>query len=96
MLDQETTEFLIKCANNVVMSDKRWKLAKLDLKLLKADIRLETDWEEALGKSKPTVAEKDDFILRATANEEKEVIDLECQKDYCKMIYDINYLQNSV
>ena len=96
MLDQETTEFLIRVANNVVMSDKRWNLAKMDLKLLRADLRLETDWEEALGKSKPTVAEKDDFILRATAEMEKEVIDLECQKDYCKMIYDINYLQNSV
>ena len=96
MLDQETTEFLIRLSNNVVMSDKRYKLAKLELKLKRADMRLETDWEEALGKSKPTVAEKDDYILRATAEDEKEVIDLECKKDYCKLIYDINYLQNSV
>lgn len=96
MLDQETTEFLILTANNVVMSEKRWKMAKLELKLLRADLRLETDWEEAIGKSKPTVAEKDDYILRATADKEKEVIDLEGQKEYCKLIYDINYLQNSV
>ena len=44
MLDQETTEFLILTANNVVMSEKRWKMAKLELKLLRADLRLETDW----------------------------------------------------
>ncbi len=96
MLDQEATEFLIKLSNNVAMSHKRYKLARLELKLKRADLRLETDWEEAIGKSKPTVAEKDDFILRATAEEEKEVIDLEAQNEYCKMIYDINYLQNSV
>ena len=96
MLDQEITEFLIKLSNNVAMSDKRYKMAKLELKLKRADLRLKTDWEEALGKSKPTVAEKDDYILRATVDEEKEVIDLECQRDYCKLIYDVNYLQNSV
>ena len=95
MLDQEATEFLLKCANNVAIYQEKYKLARFELKLLRADCRLETDWQEALGKAKPTVGEKDDYVLRMTAEKEKEVIDLENKKDYCKMVYDINYLQYS-
>ena len=96
MLDQEITEFLIKTANNVAMAESRYSKAKYELELQKAGHILENDWEKLLGKKKPTVLEKEAFILRDTEEEQREVMDLKVQRDYCRRIFEISMLQNSV
>lgn len=89
-MNQEQTEHLIKLANNVGKSEQRYAKAKYELELLKADHILMNDWEALIGKKKPTVAEKDAFILQATEEKNREVIDLKVQRDYCRRIFEIN------
>lgn len=50
MLDQEITEFLIKCANNVAKSEERYLIAKQELEIEKAKLTCFGDWEKLLGK----------------------------------------------
>lgn len=89
-MNQEQTEFLIKLANNVGKSEERYANAKLDFEITKAKHNLETNWEEVLGTKKPTVAQKEAYILQATENKKREVIDLKVQRDYCRRIFEIN------
>ena len=46
-----------------------------------------------LGKKKPTVAEKDAYILRETESMSRKVSDLKIQRDYCRRIFDIQMLK---
>ena len=89
-MNQEQTEHLIKLANNVGKSEHRYSKAKYELELLKASHILKNDWEALIGKKKPTVAEKEAFILQATEEKNREVIDLKIQRDYCRRIFEIN------
>ncbi len=96
MLDQEITEFLIKCANNVAKSEERYLIAKQELEIEKAKLTCFGDWEKLLGKNKPTQKEKDSAVAMMTEDKKREVDDLYCKLNYCKKIFEINMLQNSV
>ena len=91
-MNQEQTEHLLKLAANVGKSEQRYAKAKYELELLKADHILKNDWESLIGKKKPTVAEKEAFILQHTEEKNREVIDLKVQRDYCRRVFDINMM----
>ena len=93
-MNQEQTEHLLKLATNVGKSEERYAKAKYELELLKAKHILKNDWEALIGKKKPTVAEKDAFILQATEEKNREVIRLKVQRDYCRRVFDINMNSN--
>ena len=63
MLEQEYVEHLIKTANRIAVTEKEYMTAKRDLEVLKSQHILHNDWEKLMGKKKPTVAEKDAYIL---------------------------------
>lgn len=96
MLDQETTEFLIKTANGVAKAEEKYALAKAELKVEEAKFFCFGDWESLLGKAKPTQKEKESAVAMLTEDKKKEVLDLKVKRDYCRRIFEINMLQNSV
>ena len=96
MLDQETTEFLIKTANGVAKAEEKYAIAKSELKIEEAKLFCFADWENLLGKSKPTQKEKEYAVALMTEEKRAEVIDLKVKRDYCRRIFEINFLQNSV
>ena len=89
-MNQEQTELLIKLAANVGKSEQMYAKAKLDFELQKAKQNLDNDWEQLLGIKKPTVAQKEAYILQATEDKKREVIDLKVKRDYCRRIFEIN------
>ena len=92
-MEQEVTEHLIKCAEKVARAEARYVSAKTDLEILKAQYVLENDWEKLLGKKKPTVAEKDAYIVRETEAISRKVSDLKIQRDYCRRIFEIQKMK---
>ena len=94
MLSQEVTEHLIKCSEKVARVEQKYSNAKLELKLLEAQYILKNDWEEVLGKKKPTQKEKDAFIILSTEEKRREVDELKIKVDYCRRIQEINMVAN--
>ena len=92
MLEQEYVEHLIKTANRIAVTEKEYMNAKRDLEIQKAKYNLENNWEEILGKSRPTVAEKESWIAVETDSQRRFVDDLKIQRDYCRRMYEINLL----
>ena len=62
---------------------------KLRYKELEADLLLNTQFEEVLGKSKPTVAEKDAYVLLQLKDLKEEVDQLQARVDDLKRRYEI-------
>ena len=91
-MENEIVEHLIKTAEKVALSEKRYLAAKHELDLLKAQYILKNDWEQVLGVKKPTQKQKDAFVEIAVEEKVNEVNDLKLQLDYCKRIYEINIL----
>ena len=85
-------EFLIKTANTVAIREQEYKDKKLELDLAKADMSLNTNWEEALQKAKPTVAEKESYVKLQTGDLKREVDELKVKRDYCRRVFEIHML----
>ena len=92
-MDQQTTEHLIKMSEKVARTEKKYVSAKLDLEIMKAQYILMNDWENLLGKAKPTQKEKDAFVLIETEEKQREVNDLKLQVDYCKRCHEIQLMK---
>lgn len=91
-MDNEIVEFLIKTANTVAIRENKYKEKKVELDLAKADMNLNTDWEKALQKAKPTVAEKESYVKLQTADLQREVNELKIKRDYCRRVFEIHML----
>ena len=91
-MDNEIVEFLIKTANTVAIRENEYKEKKVELDLAKADMNLNTDWEKALKKAKPTVNEKESYIKLQTADLQREVNELKIKRDYCRRVFEIHML----
>ena len=91
-MDNEIVEFLIKTANTVAIRENKYKEKKVELDLAKADMNLNTDWEKALQKDKPTVNEKESYIKLQTADLQREVNELKIKRDYCRRVFEIHML----
>lgn len=91
-MDNEMVEFLIKTANTVAIREQEYKDKKLELDLAKADMSLNTNWEEALQKAKPTVAEKESYVKLQTGDLKREVDELKVKRDYCRRVFEIHML----
>lgn len=86
----ELMEHLIKTADKVAIREKEYQEEKQNLELLKAQYVLKNDWENILGKKKPTVAEKESYIKIETEEQERKVNELKVLRDYCRRIFEIN------
>ena len=75
-MDNEIVEHLIRTADKVAIREAEYKEEKLKLDLLKAEYNLNNDWEQLLGKKKPTVAEKEAFIKKGTEEQQRKVNEL--------------------
>ena len=91
-MENEIVEHLIKTADTVAIREKEYKDAKQDLELLKARYILLNDWENLIGKKKPTVQEKDSYIKMETEELERKVNELKIKRDYCRKILEINMM----
>ena len=90
-MSQEQVEFLISLATNVGKAQQRYNLAKQGYEEEKAKLYSFADWEEILGKAKPTQKDKENAIVLLTADMKKEVDDLGCKLDYSKNILKIHF-----
>ncbi len=66
--------------------------AKSNLKILEAKHILCNNWEELLGKAKPTQKEKDSYVAVATEEKANEVATLKRELDYLKRLLDIQMM----
>lgn len=96
MLDNDIVEHLIKTADTVAIREVEYKNAKQELEILKAKYILLNDWENLIGKKKPTVQEKDSYIKVQLEEKEREVNELRIKRDYCRRIFEINMLAQKV
>lgn len=95
-MDNRIVEFLIRTADKVAIREKEYKDAKQELDLLKAKYTLLNDWENILGKKKPTVSEKESYIKIETEEQERKVNELKVRRDYCRKVYEIHILAQQV
>ena len=96
MLDNDIVEHLIKTADTVAIREVEYKNAKQELEILKAKYILLNDWENLIGKKKPTVQEKDSYIKVQLEEKEREVNELRIKRDYCRRIFEIHMLAQKV
>lgn len=96
MLDNDIVEHLIKTADTVAIREMEYKNAKQELEILKAKYILLNDWENLIGKKKPTVQEKDSYIKVQLEEKEREVNELRIKRDYCRRIFEIHMLAQKV
>lgn len=64
------------------------KTAKLELGIAKADALLFTNWEEKIGKAKPTVGEKDAYCLKCTEDLGIKYIIASAEHHHLQRVYD--------
>lgn len=75
--------------NELAEIENEYEQLKLDLVEEKANITLDTDWEKALNKAKPTVGEKEAYIKRQTLPLERRIKILKVKRNTMRRIYDI-------
>ena len=68
-------------------------IKKMDLKKKEAKLLLETDFETVLGKKRPTVAEKDAWVLLQTTELKDAVVEAQAQLDSVKRGYEIKKME---
>ena len=64
-------EELLELNKEIEVAESEYVDMKLEYELKKSELLLNTDFAVALGKAKPTVGEKDAFVKRATAEDER-------------------------
>ena len=84
---------VIKIIKNLNKVETQYCEAKRGLEVLKAELILNTDWNEALGKPKPTVQEKEAFITLQTQKEQCKIDSLKLRKDYLYRMYKVAFLE---
>ena len=82
---------LILLANEVRTLEKDFSNKKQTLGLIKAEMLLKTNWVEAIGKEKPTVAEKESFIELETRFLKEQLDELEAEKNFAKKKFQIKF-----
>lgn len=92
MIKGENMEKLMKIAEELKEIENEYSEAKQELGLLKAQHQLLNDWEQVLGKPKPTVSEKEAYIKTATEEQERKVNNLKVQRNFTRRVYEINIL----
>lgn len=80
-------------AQRVQKADEKYLSLKLEFEKVKAEYCLITNWEEILGKSRPTMAEKDSYIKLHTMDLEKQVNEAKIEKSYARRLYEIGLLE---
>ncbi len=68
-------------------------IKKMELKKKEAKLLLHTDFEEVLGKKRPTVAEKDAWVLLQTTELKDAVVEAQAQLDSVKRGYEIKKME---
>ena len=66
-------EKTMQLINELENTENRYEQMKLDLAEMKATLTLDTDWEKAIGKEKPTVPEKEAYVRKQTLPLEREI-----------------------
>ena len=92
-MEKATFELLQKLAKETCETEQAYLTAKHELDILKAQFVLKNDWEEVLGKSRPTVAEKEAYIALSTEEKEREVNQLKVELDYSKKLLELSILE---
>ena len=73
-----------------------YSVKKIEYKKAEAKLMLETDFEEALGKKRPTVAEKEAYVYLQLVELKKEYDDCYYELEEAKRNYEIKKLELSV
>ena len=80
----------------IVDAQLDYSIKRLDLKKTEARLLLETNFEEVTGKSRPTVGDKEAYILLETADLKKAVDEALCEVEELKRTYEITKLQSKL
>lgn len=75
--------------NEIVEISREYVDSKLDLEKHKAELWLNTDWINVLGKAKPTIKDKEEWIKLETISEERNVRHLEIDLNNAKRVYNV-------
>ena len=79
--------------DSIVDLSLNYSVKKLDLKKKEADLLLNTNFEEVLGKSRPTVGDKEAYILLETEGLKHEVDEAYYELEAVKRGYEIKVLE---
>ncbi len=88
-MDEKAYKNLKKLAVELRDAEKEYLTAKHHIAVLKAQYQLKNDWETVLGKSRPTVAEKDAFITESLEEKENQLIELQANYHFLRELLDI-------
>ena len=86
-------EDLYKINQTIVETSIDYSIKKIDLKKTEANLLLNTNFEETLGKKRPTVDEKKAYLLLQTADLKEELEAIESNLDALKREYSIKKLE---
>ena len=86
-------EDLYKINQDIVSTSLDYSIKKMDLKKKEADLLLKTNFEEVLGKSRPTVGDKEAYITLQTEELKLKVDEAEMNLDGLKRLYSIKKLE---
>ena len=86
-------EDLYKINQEIVSTSLDYSIRKMDLKKKEAELQLNTNFEEVLGKSRPTVADKEAYITLQTEDLKHKVDEAENNLDGLKRLYIIKKLE---
>lgn len=86
-------EDLYRINQEIISTSLDYSVNKIDLKKTEADLMLNTNFEEVLGKNRPTVGDKEAYITLQTADLKKELEAVESKLDGLKREYSIKKLE---
>ena len=86
-------EDLYKINQEIISTSLDYSIRKMDLKKKEAELQLNTNFEEVLGKSRPTVADKEAYITLQTEDLKHKVDEAENNLDGLKRLYIIKKLE---
>lgn len=89
-------EDLYKLNQTIVETSIDYSVKKIELKKTEAKLLLETDFEEKLGKKRPTVGEKEAYIFLQLEELKKELDDCYYELEAAKRGYEIKKLETKV
>ncbi len=75
--------------NEITEINRDFVNKKLDLEEKKANLWINTDWVAVLGKGKPTLDDKKEWIKLQTVSDKREVEQLEIDLNHIKRVYNV-------
>lgn len=89
-------EDLYKINQEIVSTALEYSVRKMQLKKKEAELLLNTNFEEVLGKSRPTVGDKEAYITIQTEELKHKVDEAEMNLDGLKRLFSIKKLEAKV